>query len=139
MKRYILFGFDQYYPGGGVNDILQVFDGEDELEYEEKRKYYDYYQVMDREHVTVGVGDTPKKAFELLERLHWISYDESKFSKLIASTNYEVNMDEKSVSVEREENVPSWMESEESEKEFNENCKAVLKMFENRDKKMSDK
>ena len=37
------------------------------------------------------------------------------------------------------EDVPSWMESREAEKEFHDNCKTVLKMFENRDKKLSQK
>ena len=47
MKRYMLFGFDTYYPAGGMNDFLYDFDT-----IEEFKKYFitgrcDSYNVFD--------------------------------------------------------------------------------------------
>lgn len=48
MKRYILFAFYEYYPGGGLNDFM--FDFENEIEFSEKfdtENRRDYYNVLD--------------------------------------------------------------------------------------------
>lgn len=31
MKRYLLFGYDQYYPGGGWSDFIKASDDLEEL------------------------------------------------------------------------------------------------------------
>lgn len=56
MKRYLVFGFDQYYPAGGMNDFIEAFDKEEEIdEYfiqkrKEKGNHFsscDHYHVLD--------------------------------------------------------------------------------------------
>jgi len=54
MIRYLMFGFDDYYPGGGWNDFLGTFvDGSDieDVKLEAMRlaveKRHDYVQVAD--------------------------------------------------------------------------------------------
>ena len=61
MKRYILFGFDNYYPGGGLNDIVESFDSISEIQpyiddvirtvYNNgyRSPGYDQYQIFDLE------------------------------------------------------------------------------------------
>ena len=49
MKKYILFGFDLYYPSGGLNDKLDSYDSMEELM--QSLTYHDYerYQIVDRD------------------------------------------------------------------------------------------
>lgn len=47
MKRYLLFGFYQYYPYGGLNDIIANFNDINELNLNELYCNYDYYQLLD--------------------------------------------------------------------------------------------
>lgn len=57
MKRYMLFGFDGYYPRGGVNDLLGIFDSTEEMDKHFIAEYikegyvrrYDNFQVFDTE------------------------------------------------------------------------------------------
>ena len=51
MGRYLLFGFDMYYPSGGLNDLITAFDDAknvnallSDLEFELERQFY---QVFD--------------------------------------------------------------------------------------------
>ena len=56
MKRYLVFGYDVYYPCGGINDLIGAFGTEEEIneyfikEMSDKESYFnkcDYYQVLD--------------------------------------------------------------------------------------------
>lgn len=54
MKRFLLFHFEKYNPGGGMNDLEERFDTLEELEtyvsnMVNKYKYeeYDYIQYLD--------------------------------------------------------------------------------------------
>lgn len=52
MKRYWVFGFDQYYPRGGMNDFLGAFPTIKEayqfIEEERKKDFpHDAYEVED--------------------------------------------------------------------------------------------
>ncbi len=44
MKRYILFGYDGYYPRGGWNDFIASFDTVAEA-FDAIRR--DYFQIVD--------------------------------------------------------------------------------------------
>ena len=47
MKRYLLFGFDTYYPSGGWNDFLADFDTTEEaIEYALTMRR-DWFHVID--------------------------------------------------------------------------------------------
>jgi len=49
-KRFILFGFFQYYPRGGLGDVAKDFDTQEEANiYITKCSYYDTYELFDRE------------------------------------------------------------------------------------------
>lgn len=51
-KRYILFGFYNYYPSGGMNDAIESFDEKEEIlnDVEQYNSFgYDYYQIFDTE------------------------------------------------------------------------------------------
>jgi hypothetical protein len=54
MSKYILFGGQQYYAKGGVNDFIQFGDTVEELEYEfellkQKAPYhYQWFQIVDK-------------------------------------------------------------------------------------------
>ena len=46
-KKYIVFGFDQYYPLGGLEDIRGDFDTlEEAWEYDHD---WDYHYIVDRD------------------------------------------------------------------------------------------
>lgn len=45
MKRYIVFGFDSYYPGGGMYDYHAQFD--DLVEAKNTALYFENYHVLD--------------------------------------------------------------------------------------------
>ena len=56
MKRYLVFGYDVYYPYGGLNDLIGTFNTEEEIddyflkEQSNKDKFFfkrDHYQVLD--------------------------------------------------------------------------------------------
>ncbi len=57
MKRYMLFGFDHYYPRGGMNDLIGTFDSKEEVDdhfikLHMEGEYiikYDKYQLFDTE------------------------------------------------------------------------------------------
>lgn len=60
-KRFLLFGYDGYYPRGGMTDCIATFETLDELIAMEF--YNDYYNVFDTKHFKVGRGNSPTKAF----------------------------------------------------------------------------
>ena len=55
MKRYLIFGFDWYYPAGGMNDLVAMFDTLEEVigylttgRVEGVYRYrFDHYEVFD--------------------------------------------------------------------------------------------
>lgn len=48
MKRYLLFGYDQYYPNGGGGDVMGDFDTLEEVKkYIKDTMSRDYYNVLD--------------------------------------------------------------------------------------------
>lgn len=47
VKRYVLFGFYNYYPGGGANDMCCSFDDPDDIELGAEHLNADVYQVLD--------------------------------------------------------------------------------------------
>ncbi|MEQ6355193.1 hypothetical protein ABNX05_11240 [Lysinibacillus sp. M3] len=57
MKKYMLFGFDHYYPRGGMNDLIGTFDSKEEaddhfIKLNREGEYiikYDEYQLFDTE------------------------------------------------------------------------------------------
>lgn len=48
-KRFLLFGYDSYYPGGGEADVLDSFDSLAEAKTRMEKKDRDYYEVLDLE------------------------------------------------------------------------------------------
>lgn len=48
MKRYLVFGFCQYYPAGGLGDVSESFDSPAEAIEWAKDLTYDYVVVWDR-------------------------------------------------------------------------------------------
>lgn len=49
MKRYLLFGFDTFYPSGGEGDVVGSFDDLKEIDKIVKETRWDYYQILDLE------------------------------------------------------------------------------------------
>mgnify|MGYP001161531519 CR=1 FL=1 len=49
MKQYILFAFWNYYPSGGMDDMIDSFDTLQEAEgrIKELRDHYEEYQIFD--------------------------------------------------------------------------------------------
>lgn len=52
MKRYIIFGYDQYYPMGGWSDKIGEFDNLEEAKYFQEKSYnrsegFQYYDQID--------------------------------------------------------------------------------------------
>ncbi|ASA22647.1 hypothetical protein [Paenibacillus donghaensis] len=47
MNRYILFGFDAYYPSGGLNDIVTAFNTIEDVKRVVNDCDYQYYQILD--------------------------------------------------------------------------------------------
>jgi hypothetical protein len=49
MKQYILFAFWNYYPTGGMDDMVNSFDTQQEAEdyIRELKHSYDEYQIFD--------------------------------------------------------------------------------------------
>lgn len=49
MKKYIVFGYDQYYPAGGLGDVVGSFDTLDEAKEYIKNDRCDFNDVIDRD------------------------------------------------------------------------------------------
>jgi hypothetical protein len=54
MKRYWLFGYDTYYPGGGLSDVVLKFNVIEEVQkFADEDEFYfresDWYQILDME------------------------------------------------------------------------------------------
>lgn len=51
MKRYFLFGFDNLYPSGGMNDFIKDFDSIEEaiIFVQEQELKSDNYEIFDTE------------------------------------------------------------------------------------------
>ncbi len=49
MKKYWVFGFDQYYPSGGMGDFIDSFEVESDAEKckNDNKNKYDYVEVVD--------------------------------------------------------------------------------------------
>lgn len=46
-KRFLVFGFDSYYPGGGQSDVVGTFDSLDEARARTKRNDCDHFDILD--------------------------------------------------------------------------------------------
>lgn len=57
MKRYWLFMWNQYYPGGGLNDFMGDFDTIEECKQkrlmEMEKWYHENYEIFDLETKTI--------------------------------------------------------------------------------------
>jgi hypothetical protein len=51
MKKYVVFAYDEYYPGGGMTDLVGSFDDLDEAKGVKCSlgDDYDYIEVVDRD------------------------------------------------------------------------------------------
>lgn len=49
MKRYVLFAYDAYYPGGGMNDFASAHDTIEDAEAAGQKQRTDYFDVADLE------------------------------------------------------------------------------------------
>lgn len=47
MKRYLLFGFDRYYPRGGMNDLIQSFNNAKDITLTSTDIWYANFQIFD--------------------------------------------------------------------------------------------
>lgn len=47
MKRYLLFGYCQYYPAGGSDDVQGDFDTLEEAKACAEREWWDFAEVLD--------------------------------------------------------------------------------------------
>lgn len=52
MKRYLVFGFDTYYPVGGWNDLVGMADTMEEA-HALKVERWDEYQIVDTQTMTI--------------------------------------------------------------------------------------
>lgn len=66
-KRYMLFGFDRYYPSGGMDDFIDSFDTlpeivekikKDSVDYCTKKDDYQIYDVVEMKEVSLEL-DSP--------------------------------------------------------------------------------
>lgn len=55
-KRYILFGFSEYYPGGGMNDVLCRFNENEYYRVKGKHGGHDSLQILDTHTLKVSEG-----------------------------------------------------------------------------------
>lgn len=54
-KRYLLFEYYQYYPGGGIGDMTNSFETIEEAVEAAKNSKYDYQDIYDRiEGITIS-------------------------------------------------------------------------------------
>lgn len=63
-KRYILFGYSDYYPAGGMEDALFSFNTREELLAESDDITGDGFNVLDTETFKVGKGWSSLEAYE---------------------------------------------------------------------------
>jgi hypothetical protein len=49
MKKYIIFGYDDYYPSGGLNDILKSVDSIEEAKKFIDNSFYNNFEIVDRD------------------------------------------------------------------------------------------
>lgn len=72
MNRYLLFGYDVYYPCGGATDLIGSYESEENIneyfiaEMSNKEKYFsecDCYQVLDTQTGDVRIYKLPNKTF----------------------------------------------------------------------------
>ncbi|VXC07644.1 hypothetical protein BACI349Y_560028 [Bacillus sp. 349Y] len=56
-KRYILFGFSEFYPSGGLNDALCTFDEHEYFAVRHKHSGHDDLQILDTHTLKVTQGD----------------------------------------------------------------------------------
>lgn len=49
MKKYIVFGTDQYYPMGGLDDIEGDFDSLEKARECVSKGSHDWYSIIDRD------------------------------------------------------------------------------------------
>jgi hypothetical protein len=49
MKRYLLFTYDQYYPGGGSSDVRGDYDTLEEAKESVSKGWADFKEVLDME------------------------------------------------------------------------------------------
>ena len=49
MKKYLLFGYEDFYPEGGVHDFVDSFDSIDEAKAYTDEDRKDRYQIVDRD------------------------------------------------------------------------------------------
>ena len=76
MKRYLMFGFDTYYPGGGMNDFIFDFDTVDEMKKEikkiNKNKHWEFqnYNAIDTETGKIfgGYGTTARRVGNMIKK-----------------------------------------------------------------------
>lgn len=48
-KRFLVFGYDTYYPNGGMNDCINSFDTIEDAKKEIfSNLKFDYYEIFDR-------------------------------------------------------------------------------------------
>lgn len=47
-KRYYVFGYKQYYPNGGIEDIVATFDNKKEAIKYAKKSTDNYVHILDR-------------------------------------------------------------------------------------------
>jgi hypothetical protein len=67
MKKYILFGYWNYYPGGGLNDLLLNFDNMTEFNEEGVASDCDAYQILNMENGNYKSISIPYNMFEDVE------------------------------------------------------------------------
>lgn len=48
LKRFLVFGYFQYYPSGGLGDVDETFDTNEEAVAYAKTVAYDFVEVWDR-------------------------------------------------------------------------------------------
>lgn len=66
-KRFILFGFNSYYPSGGMRDAITSFDDREELIEKHSKYNCDYFNILDTETFKIGAGYYPFRAFDNLD------------------------------------------------------------------------
>lgn len=49
IKKYVVFGYNQYYPSGGMEDMIGSVDTKEELRELTKQNRFDVYDVVDRD------------------------------------------------------------------------------------------
>ena len=75
IRRYALFGYDDYYPSGGMNDLRGFYDNFSQIEYaiETRDSVCQYYQIVrtsDWKNLSEGAWDYDEK------KVSWENLDE---------------------------------------------------------------